>query len=661
MRVELDGRRRAVIERLTPCVDGGACAAKRVLGETIRFETVAITDGHDQIACMLRFRRPGEQRWNEVAMDGVGHDTWRAELAAETLGRLRYTTTAWIDDFLSWRHNFARRRDSSDIAEALREGADLARAAAARADGPAETALLELAARLTGAEPLDARRALALTDATRDLMRRYPNRGLETAYERELEIVVERPLARFSAWYEFFPRSTAAGDEPHGTFATATQWLKYVAEMGFDVLYMPPIHPIGRTNRQGPNNTLVAAAGDPGSPWAIGGEQGGHKAVHPWLGTLDDFRRFREEAEKLGVAVALDIAFQCSPDHPYVREHPEWFKKRRDGGIQYAENPPKKYEDIYPFDFECAEWRALWEELRDVVLFWIDNGVTVFRVDNPHTKPFKFWEWLIAEVQARHPEALFLAEAFARPNVMYRLAKLGFGQSYTYFTWRNTKREILDYFADLAGRRDYFRPNLWPNTPDILHEYLQFGGRPAFMCRAVLAATLAASYGIYGPPFELVQGTPREPGSEEYLDSEKYQVRSWNLRQSNSLKDFLARLNTIRRENAALQADRNLWFHVVDNDQLVAYSKHTDDVDNIVVVIANLDPHHTQAGFVELPLEKWGLAPERPFQVHDLLSGARFLWTGRRNYVALDPQRAPAHVFRLRRHVGTERDFDYFM
>jgi starch synthase (maltosyl-transferring) len=344
-----------------------------------------------------------------------------------------------------------------------------------------------------------------------------------------------------------------------------------------------------------------------------------------------------------------------------VREHPEWFKKRRDGGIQYAENPPKKYEDIYPFDFECAEWRALWEELRDVVLFWIDNGVTVFRVDNPHTKPFKFWEWLIAEVQARHPEALFLAEAFARPNVMYRLAKLGFGQSYTYFTWRNTKREILDYFADLAGRRDYFRPNLWPNTPDILHEYLQFGGRPAFMCRAVLAATLAASYGIYGPPFELVQGTPREPGSEEYLDSEKYQVRSWNLRQSNSLKDFLARLNTIRRENAALQADRNLWFHVVDNDQLVAYSKHTDDVDNIVVVIANLDPHHTQAGFVELPLEKWGLAPERPFQVHDLLSGARFLWTGRRNYVALDPQRAPAHVFRLRRHVGTERDFDYFM
>jgi starch synthase (maltosyl-transferring) len=285
----------------------------------------------------------------------------------------------------------------------------------------------------------------------------------------------------------------------------------------------------------------------------------------------------------------------------------------------------------------------------------------VFRVDNPHTKPFKFWEWLIAEVQARHPEALFLAEAFARPNVMYRLAKLGFGQSYTYFTWRNTKREILDYFADLAGRRDYFRPNLWPNTPDILHEYLQFGGRPAFMCRAVLAATLAASYGIYGPPFELVQGTPREPGSEEYLDSEKYQVRSWNLRQSNSLKDFLARLNTTRRENAALQADRNLWFHVVDNDQLVAYSKHTDDVDNIVVVIANLDPHHTQAGFVELPLEKWGLAPERPFQVHDLLSGARFLWTGRRNYVALDPQRAPAHVFRLRRHVGTERDFDYFM
>ena len=658
MRDTLDGRRRAVIESLLPCVDGGACPAKRVLGERIVFSTVAICDGHDQLACMLRVRLPGEREWREVAMGAVGDDTWQAEIVPQALGRLRYTTSAWVDDFLSWRHNFARRRDADDVAVALQDGGDLVGAAAERAPAPAKAVLLEIAARLTSDEPLHARRALALADSTRELMQRYPNRALETVYAQELEIVVERPLARFSSWYEFFPRSTG---EPHGTFATATRRLEYVAEMGFDVVYLPPIHPIGRTNRKGPNNALKAGPDDPGSPWAIGDEHGGHKAVHPALGTLEDFRRFREAAEKLGIAVALDIAFQCSPDHPYVREHPDWFKKRRDGSVQYAENPPKKYEDIYPFDFECADWRALWQELRDVVLFWVDNGVTVFRVDNPHTKPFGFWEWLIADVQGRHPETLFLAEAFARPRVMYRLAKLGFGQSYTYFTWRNTKREITSYFEDLARRRDYFRPNLWPNTPDILHEYLQFGGRPAFMARAVLAATLGASYGVYGPAFELVQRAPREPGSEEYLDSEKYQTRGWNLRQPDSLKDFLKRLNAIRRDNAALQADDNLWFHAVDNDQLVAYSKHTDDGGNIVVVIVNLDPNHAQSGVVDLPLERFGIDAARPFQAHDLLSDARFFWTGRRNYVVLDPQRAPAHIFRLRRHVATERDFDYFM
>jgi starch synthase (maltosyl-transferring) len=661
MTIGFDGRRRVLIENVQPQVDGGAHAVKRVKGEAVVVEVTALADGHDQIACRLLHRKGGASGWIEQPMDGLGNDLWRASFTVDELGSYRFTVSAWIDDFLSWRHRFARWRAADDVSEALHEGADIVAAAAARASGGARRLLREISDRLVGTEVLEARRELALAPSTADLLRRYPDRALETEYGRELEIVVERPVARFSAWYEFFPRSAVANDQVHGTFASAMARLPYVAEMGFDVLYLPPIHPIGLANRKGPNNSLVAGPDDPGSPWAIGSTEGGHKAVHPALGTLADFERFRAAAEKHGLEVALDIAFQCAPDHPYVREHPEWFKHRRDGRIQYAENPPKRYEDIYPFDFESAAWEPLWQELRDVVEFWIDHKVKIFRVDNPHTKPFRFWQWLIADVRSRHPDAVFLSEAFARPHVMYRLAKLGFSQSYTYFTWRNTKREIVDYFEDLAERGEYFRPNLWPNTPDILHEYLQFGGRPAFMCRAVLAATLSASYGIYGPPFELLEAAPREPGSEEYLDSEKYQVRRWNLSQADSLKDWLARLNAIRRENAALQSNANLRFCDIDNDQLVAYVRHTDDLDNLLLVVVNLDPHHPRSGIVELPLAELGIRGERAYQAHDLMSGARYLWSGVRNYVALDPRRAPAHIFRIRRHVGTERDFDYFM
>ena len=469
--------------------------------------------------------------------------------------------------------------------------------------------------------------------------------------------------ARFSAWYEFFPRSTGASSTEHGTFATAEARLRYVADMGFDVVYLPPIHPIGRTKRKGPNNTLTAAPTDPGSPWAIGAAEGGHTAVHPDLGTLEDFRKFRETAEQMGLTIALDIAFQASPDHPYVREHPEWFKHRPDGTVQYAENPPKKYEDIYPFDFESHAWQELWQELRAVVTAWIERGVRVFRVDNPHTKPFAFWEWLIHEIRAEHPDVIFLAEAFARPRVMHQLAKLGFNQSYTYFTWRNTKHELTQYMTELVRGEcsEYFRPSLWPNTPDILHEYLQLGGRPAFMCRAVLAATMSSIYGVYGPAFELLEHVPREPRMGEYLDSEKYQVRHWQLDHPASLRDFLARLNRIRRENPALQDNGSLRFHTVDNEHLIFYTKQTADLSNVILVVVNLDPHHPQSGFVELPLEQWRMDASRSFQMHDLLSDARYLWHGRRNYVTLDPQRAPAHVFRLRRHVGTGRDFVYYM
>jgi starch synthase (maltosyl-transferring) len=432
--------------------------------------------------------------------------------------------------------------------------------------------------------------------------------------------------------------------------------------MGFDVLYLPPIHPIGQAFRKGRNNNVVAGPDDPGSPWAIGAAEGGHKAIHPELGTLDDFRELVERAKAYGIEVALDVAYQASPDHPYVGEHPEWFRQRPDGTIQYAENPPKKYQDIYPFDFESEHWRPLWEELKSVVDFWVAQGVRIFRVDNPHTKPFPFWEWLIGEVKREHPETIFLAEAFTRPKVMYYLAKLGFTQSYTYFAWRNTPWELTEYFTELTQTdvRDFFRPNLWPNTPDILTETLQHGGRPTFMARLVLAATLGASYGIYGPAYELGEHVAVEAGKEEYLDSEKYEIKQRDLNRPTSLRDFIARVNRIRRENPALQSDRDLQFHPVDNPQMIAYSKRTPDLDNVVLTIVNLDPNYAQAGWVELPLEDLGVEPHQPYQVHDLLGGGRYLWHGARNYVELNPHVVPAHVLRFRRRVRTEEDFEYF-
>jgi starch synthase (maltosyl-transferring) len=657
-----DGRRRALIEQVRPAVDCGRAAVKRVLGETIEVEADVIVEGHEQIACALLHARDPATAWTTVPMTPLGDDCWTASFVPDTLGRHRYTVAAWIDAFATWRYKFVRRTERDDIELALREGAGLVRAAATRARGAERGALLAYAAMLEGDEPLDERRRSALTQALQELMAAAPDRSLETVYSPALETVVERPLARFSAWYEFFPRSTVDTPSRHGTFETAAQRLRYAAEMGFDVVYLPPIHPVGKSHRKGRNNRLQAAPGDPGSPWAIGAADGGHKSVHAELGTLEDFRRFCGEAERLGLEIALDIAFQCSPDHPYVTEHPLWFARRPDGSVQYAENPPKKYEDIYPLDFGSPEWRALWQELRDVVEFWIEAGVHVFRVDNPHTKPFQFWQWLIADVQSRHPDTLFLAEAFSRPRVMYRLAKLGFSQSYTYFTWRNTKQELTDYFTELPARRDYFRPNLWPNTPDILHEYLQVGGRPAFMARAALAATLGASYGIYGPAFELLESTPREPGSEEYLDSEKYEIRVWDLERAGSLRDFLARLNAIRRANPALQSDATLKFRQIDNDQLLCYSKHGADGTNVILVVVNLDPNHAQSGFIDVPLEEWGLDAQNPYVAHELLGDSRYEWQGARVFVTLAPTECPACVYRIEaRRTASERDFDYFV
>jgi starch synthase (maltosyl-transferring) len=655
---------RVVIENVTPRIDCGRFPIKRTTGETVVVEADVFTDGHDQVTAMMMYRHDSATEWHKLPMKPLGNDRFRAEFTVQQLGSYLYSVSAWVDHLESWRRGLLKKYEArQDINLDLKTGALLAENMAARAHGTDSQRLREWAAAISDSRrDLEARVALSQSESNRELELRYPDPDIVLNWHSPLEVAVDRERARYSTWYELFPRSAAAAPGKHGTFVDVQKLLPYVASMGFDVLYMPPIHPVGVTERKGPNNNPKSAAGDPGSPWAIGGAEGGHKAIHPELGTLEDFKRLIANAGEHGIEIALDIAFQTTPDHPYVREHPEWFLKRPDGSIQYAENPPKKYQDIYPFHFESDAGEALATELRSVVEYWISQGVRIFRVDNPHTKPFPFWEGLIREIRRLRPDVIFLAEAFTRPKVMYRLAKLGFTQSYNYFPWRNSKYELMEYFTELSRPpvSDFFRANLWPNTPDILPEYLQFGGRAGFMVRLVLAATLGASYGIYGPAFELMDARPREAGSEEYLDSEKYQIRQWNRDDPASLRDFIALVNRVRRENAPLQSDRGLKFHVTDNDTLLAYSKTKEGGDSVLVV-ANVDPHHTQAGWLQLDLQTLGLPETGPFQVHDLLSGARFLWQGPRNYVSLDPTHSPAHIFRIRRRVRSEKDFDYFL
>ncbi len=657
-------RQRVIIAGVFPEIDGGRFPVKRTVGDRLQVEADIVADGHEVLAAELLYRRSQESEWRAAPLQPLVNDRWRGEFLLTEVGRWHYTLQAWVDRFRTWQRDLKKKVEAGqDVQVELLMGADLA-AAAARLASPADALLLEEFARFLRSQEVQANRVeKALSPEPALVMGRYPDRRFISVYEKTLTVVVDPVKARFSTWYEMFPRSCAPEPGRHGTFQDCEARLAYIAGMGFDVLYLPPIHPIGRTHRKGKNNSPRCLPEDVGSPWAIGSEEGGHKSVHPRLGTLEDFRRLVARARDHGLEIALDIAFQVSPDHPYVREHPRWFRWRPDNTVQYAENPPKKYEDIYPFDFESDEWEDLWQELKSVVLFWIDQGVRLFRVDNPHTKPFRFWEWLIREIKEVYPETVFLAEAFTRPKVMYHLAKLGFSQSYTYFAWRNTKWELSQYFSELTQgeAREYFRPNLWPNTPDILTEYLQFGGPPAFRARLVLAATLGANYGIYGPAFELCVREAREPGSEEYLDSEKYEVKFWDLNQPGSLRDFIARVNRIRRENPALQQDRNLRFFPIDNEQLICYAKFTDDLANIILVVVNLNPHHSQGGWLELPLPELGLDPLQPYQVHDLLGDGRFLWHGPRNYVELNPQVVPAHIFRIRRRVRTERDFDYYL
>src|ERR1700722_5796014 len=656
-----EGRIRIVVEGVCPEIDCGAFPIKRIIGDLMIVDADIFTDGPDAVAGEVLYRFEREEVWRRSPMKLVGNDHWRGDFTASKVGKYYFTVEGWIDRYTTWRNAMIKGIDSDqDVRMESLIGADLLEEAASRATPGGASELREWVGVLRANGGVVNQGVLG--DAVASLVRRYPDRRFGARYGKELGVVVDREKAGFSAWYEVFPRSAASEPSVHGTLRDCESRLPYIAAMGFDVLYLPPIHPIGHTSRKGKNNEADATPGDVGSPWAIGSEEGGHTSIDPKLGTLEDFDRLIAKSREHGIEIALDLAFQCSPDHPYVRDHLEWFLKRPDGSIQYAENPPKKYQDIFPLDFETPEWGELWEELKRVVLFWTDRGVRIFRVDNPHTKALGFWEWMIGEVKGQHPEVLFLAEAFTRPKLMYRLAKVGFSQSYTYFAWRNTKPELTGYFQEMArsGVREYFRPNLWPTTPDILPEFLQNGGRGGFMIRFILAATLGANYGIYGPAFECCEGAPREPGSEEYLNSEKYELKQWDLDCPSSLKGLIARINRIRRENPALQSDVNLHFHDTDNPQVICYSKASGDLSDVVIVLCNLDPFHKQTGWIDLLPASLGLDAGHAFQAHDLLSDGRVLWRGSRNYFEPTPESLPAHIMKVRRYVRTERDFDYY-
>ncbi|HZL14119.1 MAG TPA: alpha-1,4-glucan--maltose-1-phosphate maltosyltransferase [Verrucomicrobiae bacterium] len=655
-----------MIENITPQIDGGRFAIKRTIGEKIIVEADIFADSHDALGAVLKFRHEKNSEWTETPMKFLTNDRRRGEFLVSELGNYFYTIEAWVDHFKSWQNDLRKKLEANQIVSVeLQMGARLIETAAQRATAIDAENLLEWAKELAAGKNITGGsiEKRALDEDLTELTSRYPDRQNATIFERQLRVAVDRELARFGAWYELFPRSFAPEAGKHGTFKDCEAQLPRISKMGFDVLYLPPIHPIGKSFRKGKNNNPVCEPGEPGSPWAIGSSEGGHKAIHSELGTLEDFRRLVKKADEFKIEIALDIAFQCSPDHPYIREHPEWFRYRSDGSIQYAENPPKKYQDIVPFDFECDDWKNLWLELKSIFEFWIGQGVKIFRVDNPHTKTFGFWEWCLGELKAKNPEVIFLAEAFTRPKPMYRLAKLGFTQSYNYFPWRNTKEELTEYLTQITRTSvaEFFRPNLWPNTPDILTHFLQQDGRAAFVIRFMLAATLGASYGIYGPAFELCENTPTEPSGEEYLNSEKYEIKRWDLSAPQSLESLITRVNQIRRENPALQSNRNLKFHRTDNPELIAYTKSSDDGRDVILTVVNLNPDFTHSGWLDLPLKDFELDIGEKFQVHDLLTGACYVWSGPHNYIELNPAVSSAHIFRLRRFARTEKGVDFFI
>jgi len=642
-----NGKARVIIEDVQPMVDNGLYLAKRTVGERVDVSATIFGDGHDHIRAEVLYKKQGAKKWETAELNPTFNDRWSASFAVSETGIYEFTIQAWVDHFDTWYDGFKKKAAAKvDVKVELMEGALLLTELS-----KTNSTLLPHIKKLEDTSRYQSAIDFVLSPAFAGIVHSNPLRANETKLETEVRIQVEYAKANFSAWYEFFPRSASMDSGKHGTFQDCIRLLPRIAAMGFDVLYFPPIHPIGKINRKGKNNNVRSEKGEPGSPWAIGSGEGGHKSILPALGTLEDFKKLVIEAKKLGIDLAMDIAFQCAPDHPYVTAHPEWFKQRPDGSIQYAENPPKKYQDIFPFNFETDNWKELWEELKSVFIFWIEHGVSVFRIDNPHTKPIAFWQWVIAEVQKEYPDTIFLAEAFTRPKIMDSLGKVGFTQSYTYFTWRVSKQELIQYVNELVygPSRNFFRPNFWPNTPDILPYHLQNQGENSFILRYALAATLSSNYGVYGPSYEFYENTPIQ-GREEYFNSEKYEVRHYDWKRTNRMTDIMSLLNKIRKENAALQSTWNTQFCAIENNQIVAYIKATDDLSNIILVVVNLDPNNGQNGYIQLPKERLKLTDKINVKLHDLITDEHYTWTQEWNFVNLNPNKMPFHIFKLHIH-----------
>lgn len=652
---DFEGQKRVTIDNVHPQINGGEFPVKRVVGERLYVSADIFTDGHDKVKADLLYRKAKKTsskaggKWNVVPMDFLGNDRHEAWLAVDKTGDYEYSIRGYIDYYGSWQYGLQKKfEDKQGVQVELLIGAEIMEKSKKNLRGKKQKKLEEWIGLFKNGE--DQARAVeaALSDEATALMAEAYDHEKTKYYRKNLQLKVERTKALFSAWYEFFPRSASPEVGRHGNFKDCERVIPEVARMGFDVVYFPPIHPIGRQFRKGRNNSLNATEDDPGSPWAIGAKEGGHKSIHPELGTMEDFTSLVAKANEHGIEIALDFAIQCSPDHPYVKEHPDWFIWRPDGTIQYAENPPKKYQDVLPVNFETEDWQNLWKELKSIVDFWIDKGVKIFRVDNPHTKPFSFWDWLIREVHKKHPEVIFLAEAFTRPRVMERLAKIGFTQSYTYFTWRNTSEDFKEYLTELSRTdlREYFRPNFWPNTPDILPVSLQHKEEPAFISRLVLAATLSSNYGIYGPVFEFGYNDPF-PGKEEYIDNEKYEIKHWDWKKETKVKRVITALNIIRKENMALKSTWHVEFCECDNPNLLCYVKTDQEKENKMLIAVNLDPENVQSGWVQIPYDFMKLPDNTPLQVHDLLNGSKYNWDKEWNYVELHPKVMPAHVFKV--------------
>lgn len=645
----MDGKSRVVIEKVSPEIDGGRFYSKAVLGDSVVVEADIFGDGHDITQAILCYRHEKQKNFREVHFSLPENDRCAVSFIADTKGLYICSIKAWVDHTLTWHHGIKRKIAAGEqVAVELAEGAQLLTQMIEQASKADAKQLKLLAELFLNKKKYDAACLAASEDAIHHYAYKYPLFAAITTYPVELNIYVDRPRAGFSTWYELFPRSTSSKEHTHGTFNDVIKLLPRLNEMGFDVLYLPPVHPIGDSYRKGKNNNPKAGSGEPGSPWAIGNADGGHKAILKDLGTLGEFKKLVNEADKYGIEIAMDYALQCAPEHPYVKEHPQWFKWRSDGTVQYAENPPKKYQDVLPIHFETDDWKNLWIELKGILQYWIKQGVKIFRVDNPHTKPFIFWEWIINEIKKEHPDVLFLSEAFTRPKVMQQLAKVGFSQSYTYYTWRTSKAELIEYMTTLTQTemKNYFRPNFWPNTPDILPYNLQSGLEAVFFTRFFLAATLSSNYGFYGPVFEFMVHDAL-PGKEEYYNSEKYEISKWDWSKKTRFTELISKVNQARSTNKALQSTNNIQFCDIANDQLLSYFKQSVGGDNQLLFVVNLDPYHKQDGWVKVPLKEAGLLADQEFTVHDVLTGSQYVWKGEWNYVALDPHVLPFHLFRL--------------